>query len=91
VFRSQRYISTKFRVLGLVAYMHRIGLATGLSEPEQGHMAWCFEQVRVSQFQDDTDTAVKDGFRSTAILTSCAGSMTNWVHNANQIGKPQLK
>jgi hypothetical protein len=71
--------------------MHGIGLATGLSDPEQKYLAWCFVQVRVSQFQDDT--AVEDGFRSTTntILTSCAGSMTSRVHDANRIEKPQLK
>jgi hypothetical protein len=89
VFRLQRYISTRIRVLGQVAWVHGIGLATGLSDPEQKYLAWCFVQVSVSQFQDDT--AVKNGFRSTAILTSCAGSMTSRVHNANQIEKPQLK
>jgi hypothetical protein len=33
-FWLQRYISTRIRVLGRVAWMHGIGLATGLSDPE---------------------------------------------------------
>jgi hypothetical protein len=84
-FWLQRYISTRIRVLGRVAWMHGIGLATGLSDPEQKYLAWCFVQVRVSQFQDDT--AVEDGHDTHKLC---------WVDDKqgaqrNQIEKPQLK